>query len=188
MRTRFLAGAARKNGGTGGRGGPHTAKRGRRPRRARGLIEVSTFKVANVVGPARLLRATLFIYLRHIQLRPRDRKTDCAPRRCRATGIRDAICMQILSRRCDSARGRIRAVTNPDRARARAGERGRENGHSRRGPLCLRVERSPLTFDPRFDPAFLVIAHLAPAAPCRSLLPATRRSSDVSRNRILLNY
>lgn len=116
------------------------------------------------------VRATLFIYLRHIQLRLRDRKTDCAPRRCRATGIRDAICMQILFRR-DSARGRIRTVANWDRARA-SGYVGIHSGprtHARRVPSHLR---------PTFRPPFPVVALFVWS--CHPLLPATRRPLDVA--------
>ena len=54
------------------------------PTEARGLIEVSTFKGGErCPAPA----ATLFIYLRHIQLWPRDRKTDCTGRDQRCSGF-----------------------------------------------------------------------------------------------------
>ena len=98
---------------------------------ARGLIEVSTFKGGErCPAPS----ATLFIYLRHIQLWPRDRKTDCTDGRGADTtvpGIRDAICMQIPPRR-DSTRGRIRTMTNRECMRERGTDSGHPLGESRR--------------------------------------------------------
>lgn len=106
---------------------------------ARGLIEVSTFKGGErCPAPS----ATLFIYLRHIQLRPRDRKTDCADGRARD------------SRRylhANSSETRFHARKNPDHDESRVCE-----GEAPRGGQSSSVSRDVLVSSHLRPPRFFV--------------------------------
>lgn len=152
-------------------------ERERTPTEVRGLIDVPTFKVPDVLlllsfSPP-LARATLFIYLRHIQLPTRDRKTDCAPTG-RPTGV--AARARVRSRDRDSRRY---LHANSFQARFRT----RKNPHrDESGPRARARVPSLFTFDPAFRPA--AVLSLSPRLPPplrRSLLPPTWRASDARR-------
>jgi len=153
-------------------GGPHTTREERTPTEARGLIEVLTFKVTNVVlraPPPTGARHYLFIYATFNYGRETAKLIARRVIAARATGIRDAICMQILSRR-DPARGRIRTVTNRDRARrARAQAMG----------------RSPLTLLTRVSTP---VSRRRPPRPSVSFFIVGDLSVLTSQSRFLLNY
>lgn len=138
------------------------------PTEVRGLIDVPTFKVPDVVPPPLSprrpfrWRATLFIYLRHIQLQPRDRKTDCAP--VLLTSLARARARDRNSRRylhANSSQARFRTRKNPHRDES--GLRVLVLSHLRPGVSTGALSRPPL---------------------CRSLLPPTWRSLDASQYRV----
>lgn len=99
------------------------------PTKARSLIEVSTFKGGERCVPC-LLRHYLFIYATFNYDRETAKLIAPAAARANVPGIRDAICMQIFRRR-DSARGRIRPVTNRDRMRGRGPDESGETALTR---------------------------------------------------------
>lgn len=159
-----------------------TQRREDADRGARGdLIEVSTFKVAKTRG---LPRTDDIIYLFTPHSITAAWPQNWLP--CRAVCPRDRDSRRYLhanshQTRFLSARGRIRAVTNRDRAPSCRVRTGYVDMRTR-FPVRIRsvVSPSPLsvTFDPRFDPRFTPTSlsssrRRSLRLPCHSLLPAT---------------